>query len=253
MERVAFLIEPDGLRLGALLNPETLVVRRTAGVRPRRALGVPLTGSGLMDDPLLFTGGGTTELNLELLFDVTLAGSSVTSEDVRDLTRPLWQLAENAHAEDGYGRPSLLRVVWGKVLNMPCVVAAVAERLEHFTPTGAPRRSWLSLRLLRVEEEVARQVEAPRVPPGGVGAENEQLAEQVAASLPPEAFDTQSVLSGGPDPGSGQRLDEIAWERYRDPSLWRLIASLNGINDPMHLNTGTVLRLPPASAIRGTT
>ncbi|PTL84227.1 hypothetical protein [Vitiosangium sp. GDMCC 1.1324] len=246
MERVAFLIEPEGLRLGALLNPETLVMRRTAGVRPRRALGVPLTGAGLTDDPLLFTGGGTTELTLELLFDVTLAGSSVTSEDVRDLTRPLWQLAENAHAEEGYGRPSFLRVVWGKVLNMPCVVAAVAERLEHFTDSGAPRRSWLSLRLLRVEEDVAQQMEAPRVPEGGVDA------EQVAASLPPEAFDTQSVLSGGPEPGSGQRLDEIAWERYRDPSMWRLIASINGVDDPMHLDTGTVLRLPPASALRGT-
>jgi hypothetical protein len=246
MERVAFLIEPEGLRLGALLNPESLVMRRTTGVRPRRALGVPLTGSKLADDPLLFTGGGTTELTLELLFDVTLAGSSVTSEDVRELTRPLWQLAENAHADEGYGRPSLLRVVWGKVLNLPCVVASVAERLEHFTDTGAPRRSWLSLRLLRVEEDVAQQVEASRVPPGGIDA------EQVAATLPPESFDTQSVLSGGPEPGSGQRLDEIAWERYRDPSMWRLIASLNGIDDPMHLDTGTVLRLPPASALRGT-
>jgi hypothetical protein len=246
MERVAFLIEPEGIRLGALLNPESLVMRRTSGVRPRRSLGVPLTGSKLTDDPLLFTGGGTTELTLELLFDVTLAGSSVTSEDVRDLTRPLWQLAENAHADEGYGRPSLLRVVWGKVLNLACVVASVAERLEHFTDNGAPRRSWLSLRLLRVEEDVAQQVEATRVPSGGIDA------EQVAASLPPESFDTQSVLSGGPEPGSGQRLDEIAWERYRDPSMWRLIASLNGIDDPMHLDTGTVLRLPPASALRGT-
>lgn len=246
MERVAFLIEPEGTRLGALLNPESLVMRRVAGVRPRRSLGVPLTGSKLTDDPLLFTGGGTTELTLELLFDVTLAGSSLTSEDVRDLTRPLWQLAENAHADEGYGRPSLLRVVWGKVLNLACVVASVAERLEHFTDSGAPRRSWLSLRLLRVEDDVAQQAEAARVPSEGIDA------EQVAASLPPESFDTQSVLSGGPDPGSGQRLDEIAWERYRDPSMWRLIASLNGIDDPMRLDTGTVLRLPPASALRGT-
>lgn len=244
MERVAFLIEPDGIRLGALLNPETLVMQRTTGVRPRRALGIPLTGAGLQDDPLLFTGGGTTELKLDLLFDVSIAGSSVTSEDVRDLTRPLWQLAENAHAEDGYGRPTLMRVVWGKVLNMPCVVASVAERLEHFSDTGAPRRSWLSLRLLRVEEDTSQQVDAARVPP-------DVDAEQVAASLPPEAFDTQSVLSGGPDPGEGQRLDEIAWERYRDPSMWRLIASLNGIEDPMRMDSGTVLRLPPASALRG--
>ncbi|WP_309893005.1 hypothetical protein [Archangium sp.] len=246
MERVAFLIEPEGTRLGALLNPETLVVRRTAGVRSRRALGVPLTGVGLTDDPLLFTGGGTTELRLELLFDVTLAGSTVTTEDVRDLTRPLWQLAENAHAEDGYGRPPLMRTVWGKVLNMLCVVASVSERLEHFSATGAPRRSWLSLRLLRVEEDTARQVEASRVPSGDINP------EQVAAGLPPEAFDTQPVISGGPEPGSGQRLDELAWQRYRDPSMWRLIASLNRIDDPMHLPTGTVLRLPPASALRRT-
>lgn len=244
MERVAFLIEPEGTRLGALLNPETLVVRRTAGVRTRSALGMPLTGARLADDPLLFTGGGTTELKMELLFDVSLAGATLATEDVRELTRPLWQLAENAHAEEGYGRPSLLRIVWGKVLNMLCVVASVAERLEHFTAAGAPRRSWLSLRLLRVEEETARQVEAPRVPPGGADV------EQLAASLPPEAFDTQAIISGGPEPGSGQRLDEIAWERYRDPSLWRLIASLNGVDDPMHLPTGTVLRLPPASALR---
>jgi hypothetical protein len=243
MERVAFLIEPEGTRLGALLNPETLVMRRTAGVRPRRAPGGLLTGVGLTDDPLLFTGGGTTELELQLLFDVTLAGSTVTSEDVRDLTRPLWQLAENAHAEDGYGRPSLMRVVWGKVLNMSCVVASVAERLEHFTLTGSPRRSWLSLRLLRVEEDVAWQAEAPRVPTDGI------TAESVAAGLPPESFDNLPII-GGPEPGSGQRLDEIAWERYRDPSMWRLIASLNGIDDPMHLDTGTVLRLPPASALR---
>jgi hypothetical protein len=245
MERVAFLIESEGLRLGALLNPETLEVRRVAGVRQRRALGGPLTGVGLADDPLLFTGGGTTELKLELLFDVTLAGSTVATEDVRELTRPLWRLAENAHVEGGYGRPPLVRFVWGKSWNVPGVVAAVAERLEHFTPTGAPRRSLLSLRLLRVEEDLARGEESPRVPSEGLEA------EQVAAALPPESFDAHVLLGGGPESGSGQRLDELAWERYREPSLWRLIAALNGVEDPMHVAPGTRLRLPPAAALRG--
>jgi hypothetical protein len=246
MDRVAFLIEPEGTRLGALLNPETLVVRRTAGLRPRRALGGSLTGVGLADDPLLFTGGGSTELRLELLFDVALAGSTVTTEDVRDLTRPLWQLAENAHPEDGYGRPPLVRFVWGKSWNIPGVVAAVAERLEHFTATGAPRRSWLSLRLLRVEEDTAQDLEAPRVSESAMGTQ----VEQAVAALPPEAFDAHEVIGGGPEPGQGQRLDEIAWERYRDPSLWRLIASVNGIDDPMRLESGRVLRLPPPSLLR---
>ena len=51
---------------------------------------------GLSDDPLLYTGGGRTELDLDLLFDVSLAGSSVATRDVRDLTRAFWDLAENA-------------------------------------------------------------------------------------------------------------------------------------------------------------
>ena len=37
MERVAFLIEETNERLRCLLNPETLVLRRTAGVRPRQS------------------------------------------------------------------------------------------------------------------------------------------------------------------------------------------------------------------------
>ena len=60
MERVAFLIEDTNERLSCLLNPENLVVRRIAGVQPRRSAAGQLTGVGLADDPLLYTGGGRT-------------------------------------------------------------------------------------------------------------------------------------------------------------------------------------------------
>ncbi len=39
MERVAFLIEETGERIGCLLNPDSLVIRRSAGVQPRRSAG----------------------------------------------------------------------------------------------------------------------------------------------------------------------------------------------------------------------
>src|SRR5690349_7080966 len=109
MERVAFLVEGTGERIGCLLNPESIIVRRTAGVRPRRSAAGLLTGAALADDPILYTGGGTTEIDLDLLFDVTLPGSSAPTvsstptgarpalpvlEDVRVLTGPLRQLAE---------------------------------------------------------------------------------------------------------------------------------------------------------------
>lgn len=167
MERVAFLIEATNQRLGCLLNPESLTLRRQAGIVPRRSATGQLTGAGLADDPLLFTGGGRTELELDLLFDVALAGSSIASEDVRDLTGPLWRLAENSAGDDPAGRnsPPRVRFIWGKAWNIPGVVVAVAERLEHFTAAGVPRRSWLRLRLLRSEETVAARGASPRSMP----------------------------------------------------------------------------------------
>jgi hypothetical protein len=152
MERVAFLIEDTGERIGCLLNPASFAVRRHAGVHSRRSLGGQLSGAGLTDDPLLFTGGGYTELQLDLLFDVSLSGPPPTSTDVRDFTGPLSRLAENASAPDRYGRPPLVRFVWGKSWNVPGVVAAVAERFEQFDSGGTPQRSWLRMRLVRVTE-----------------------------------------------------------------------------------------------------
>ncbi len=207
MERVAFLIEETNERLRCLLNPETLVLRRTAGVRPRQSATGQVTGSGLADDPLLYTGGGRTELDLDLLFDVTLPGSSVTSDDVRDLTAPLWRLAENNQATAGYGRPPFVRLIWGKSWNIPGIVVAVAERLEFFTPAGVPQRSWLRLRMVRTAVPVTRPASAsaistglsrPLLPltvaAGGIPRVHERLGGTVSVSLGP-SFATSLVTA----------------------------------------------------------
>ncbi|MCI4065777.1 hypothetical protein MRQ36_25745 [Micromonospora sp. R77] len=176
MERVAFLVDESGIRVDCLLNPETVRVTRLAGVRPRHAADGRLTGAGLADDPLVFTGGGRTELVLDLLFDVDFVEAQVRPDDVRTLTAPLWLLAENSATEHGWLRPPLVRLVWGKTWNVPGVIVAVAERFDAFTLTGSPRRSWLRLKLVRVAEnaEAAREgfadelatASTPTVPPG---------------------------------------------------------------------------------------
>ena len=261
MERVAFLLERTGVRLGCLLNPESLIVRRTAGVRPRRTLGGQLTGARLADDPLLYTGGGMTELRLDLLFDVTLAGSTIGTDDVRDLTRPLWELAENASGDDGYGRPPLVRFVWGKSWNIPGVVAAVAERLEQFTPEGTPQRSWLRMRLLRVNEPAAPTA---AMASGQIPFSAEDLAGLTAESAPAEDVEVHAIVGGGerapeaeqPVEGvdvvtgaSTERLDELAYRYFGDPAYWRALAALNGIDDPLHLVAGSLLRVMSLPAL----
>ena len=251
MERVAFLIEKTGQRIGCLLNPESLTIQRTAGVRMRDSSTGPLTGASLSDDPLLYTGGGVTEMTLELLFDTTLAPTPNTSEDVRDLTRPLWSLAENHEDADGAGEAPVVRFIWGRTWNIPGVIVAVAERFEYFTEAGIPRRSWLRMRFVRVNVQAAPARLVPATVPNietvlpGLGS---TAVPDLEGSL--EVNRTVEVTGGaqeneGVGVASPSRLDVLSHRYFNDPSLWRLIAWFNSVSDPLHISTGRLLRIPP--------
>jgi hypothetical protein len=242
-------VEKTGERIPCLLNPSSVIVRRRAGVRVRNSTSGPLAGAALKDDPVLYTGGGMTEILLDLLFDVTLAGSSVAAEDVRDLTRPLSELAEGSLGDDGNAQVPLVRFVWGKAWNVLGVVTAVAERLEYFTSAGAPQRSWLRMRFLRTGDSAR----------GVPSLQEETLLPKVAAELnvPPDQLRFHKLLGtgedGGANGGSGtERLDEIAASRYGNPGWWRLIAVFNNIDNPWELPAGRLLAIPPVSGA-GTT
>jgi Contractile injection system tube protein len=248
MQRATFLVEESGDRIPCLLNPESVLISRVAGLRTRESLLGPLTGAGLGDDPIIYTGGGRTELQLDLLFDVTLGGSSLETEDVRDLTGPLWALTENLPDPHQPAHPPLVRFVWGKSLNVPGVIAAVSERLEYFNDSGSPRRSWLRIKLLRVSDPPA---EMPEIrDPFAKGAPSTMVDDEPPAG---EAR-AHEVLGGGgpePEPGSTERLDQIADRYYRDPSLWRLVAAANGLDNPAQVPAGSVLAIPGAGGEQG--
>lgn len=245
MERVTFLLEDTAQRISCMLNPESVVVRRTAGVRRKSSLGGRLTGGGAADDPLHFTGGGRTELELDLLFDTTIAGSTIASDNVRDLTRPLWDLAENYTAADGAARLRRVRLLWGKAWNFEGAVIAAAERFEHFDATGVPRRSWLRLRLVRTGVRMAATQLVPleassyAAPDTGDVREDEIIVHEVVG-------DERGLSSDA----VGDRLDLIATRYYGEPSLWRVLAAFNGISDPAHIPPPRQIRIPPLSSLR---
>ncbi len=238
MQRVAFLID-SGERIDCLLNPETVQVTRLAGVRQRGGADGQLTGVGLADDPLLFTGGGRTELVLDLLFDIDFAEGQVRPTDVRALTRPLWMLAENSAVEHGWLRPPLVRMVWGKTWNVPGVIVAVAERFDAFTATGSPRRSWLRLKLVRVAEDARRAEEG--------------FAEELSAAQTPTVAPGTAVVAAGDGTAadtSGVRFDLLAHDALgADRAARRQTAARRG-DRPGHLGAG---RRPPEPAhpVRG--
>ena len=321
MERVTFLIERSGARIACLLNPESLEARRQAGIIRRRHSGGGVLGNPRSDDPLISTGGGITEYDLQLLFDIDVANegrparapapplqsippaqvdgpagessgpdtpatdplaaeqpadqvaldepSDAAAEpapaeppadaipapvpsiapapapeppgviDVRELTQPLWALAETGSLVDGAIAPQRVRFIWGKSWNIPAVVLAVAERLERFDANGVPQRSWLSLRLRRVEEH-AEGAAPPRQPttpqfqidrPGTSGAGSDDQ-EVITMPVDPEGY---SVV----------RHDQIGAEFYGDPAMGRAVFEYNGRDDLLRAGEGDRLRLPP--------
>jgi hypothetical protein len=239
-----FLVEGSEERLACMLNPESLEVRRRAGLQPRRLANGVVAGAGLADDPLLCTGGGSTELRLDLLFDTSVAGSTLASDDVRDLTRPFWKLTEHDATLD---RPQVpvVRFLWGKGWNIPGVVAAVAERLEHFTAEGIPRRSWLRMRFLRVAEPALPVPPAAPEEPGDLVTVAEELAGD--ADTEPAELPMHEVIGDGD--GGGDRLDQLAHRFYGNAAFWRVLAGFNGLDQGLELVPGTVLRIPTLAMV----
>lgn len=251
MERVAFLIERSLQRITCLLNPEdvgdSFVVERTSGAA--REAQNSLSRTRMTDNPVIFHSRGDTRLTLKLLFDVNLEDSYLYTRDVRDLTRPIWQLAEYVHYRGSNDTLPRARFIWGRAWNIPVIVESVAERFEHFTARGVPQRSWMSLRLLRVSDEILAVDVPGRYLPADIPLfDEEPLLRPGWQSKEDTSWEVYKVVGG--DTG-GKQLWQIAAEKYGDSSLWRLIARANHIDDPSRIPAGTILRLPPLSMLRG--
>jgi len=250
VERVAFLIEKTNQRISCWLNPEdgedAFTIERSSGVarEPQNSL----SRTRLRDNPVVFRSRGDTRLNLKLLFDVTLTGSTVRTSDVRDLTHPIWQLAEYTTPSTTSQELPRVRFIWGRAWDIPVVVESVAERFERFTAGGVPQRSWMSLRLLRLTDEVSPANPPRRYSPADIPEFNNQ--RQLSTSgfpLDDPSWGVHELLGG--DTG-GESLWQLAHNQYGNPSLWRLIARANDIDDPTSISPGTLLRIPPLSVLR---
>lgn len=256
MERVAFLIEKTGQRIECLLNPASVTITRQAGVRTRRSVGGAVTGLAATDDSVLATGGGVTELQMELLFDMSKVDAAKAPEDIRDLTSPLWNLAENSHGAsdaDATGAP-LVRFVWGKSWNIPGMVTAVAERFENFTAGGTAQRSWVSLRFLRVNVDDAPAAMVASAGSAAAGILPLQLPGLEGGAAVPEdqwpAYQVAGEAGSEAQAGSAERTDQLSHRFCGSAANWRIIANANRLANPAALVVGMVLRLPPLRGLR---
>jgi hypothetical protein len=189
-----------------------------------------------LDSPILqFVRGQSETMSLDLFFDTTEAGmddSAVSVTTVTDLFYQMVKINGITHAPPivffswGATFPgqrtytSLAPVTTGSQLRygFKCVVESVRQRYTLFSPQGVPLRATLTVSL----------------------KEYKTLAEQIAQINAQSADHSHTHVVQ-----IGETLNQISTAVYNDPTQWRAIANQNNIADPINLQPGQVLQIPP--------
>ena len=205
------LAAPGGemFKLDFQFNPKELQLAKSATWKREQAKG------NKKASPPQFTGSQPSKLTLEMFFDASAKqdGSVVdTVEKLFSLTVPTESSMTSKKAS-----PPWVLFRWGGLTGFLAYVSQVQAKYTLFTASGLPIRATCTVTL----EELSG--EAPRQNPTSGGLVPHRVHEVVA----------------------GDSLAAIAYKEYGLPSLWRSVADLNGIDDPMRLRPGQRVLLPP--------
>lgn len=169
----------------------------------------PQAAAGLDAPDMQFTTGQGETLSLELFFDTYESQSNVRGHTDR--------LHKLALIDASLHRPPLVLATWGR-LRFQGVVESISHRFTMFLENGTPVRATVTLSLREARSASEQNQEAPR--------ESPDHAKLHAVRR-------------------GETLQAIAAEEYENPAEWRRIADANGIDDPLRLEPGTKLIIPP--------
>lgn len=187
--------------------------------------------TGASGDPIPSDTPAT--LSMSLFFDTSLINAksktfdptllltpkSGKAPDVRTYTKRIYQLTQNRSelAAAGEPRPPVCRLIWGlrEAVFFQGVLLQVTKNFTRFLEDGTPVRATLDCSF--------QAWEAP---------ETDQRAKN-------PIDDPVHVVK------RGETLSSIAAQEYNDPSLWRIIARINRLNNPRAITPGQMLTIPP--------
>ena len=205
----------DAKKFSALFNPSSYTITKAVSWSPAGEDKKPPeeATNSKFNAPMLSYGGGTArQLSLELFYDVTETGGDVRSE-----TNKIVKLTIR---DRDMQRPPAVSINWGGpppedeyVFPFICVVSRLTQKYTMFRSDGTPVRATLTVDFTEFLE--------PRLDQHKTDPE----------------FTTHHV-------GAGETLSSISAEVYYDPTLWRVIAEANNLDDPRRLKVGTLLAIP---------
>lgn len=206
------LEHPPNTQIPCMFNPAELEISKSNSWKGDDSAGKTA--------PLLsFGGGDAATMSLNLTFDTTSSGSSVTTHTNKlvKLTKVETGLSDYNSTTD-MGRPPWVKFHWGSFVSFKAVVTSLSVSFTYFASDGTPLRAKAQLSLQQYE--------------------------------PDANWGNQNPTSGTPNPHrvhqvvKGETLDRISAKHYGDATSWRLIAEANGITDPLALRPGSLLTIP---------
>jgi hypothetical protein len=208
----AYLETEKSVQIPCMFNPASLSLSRSNTWEKTK-----LAGKGVPS--LSFGGSSSGSFSLNLFFDTTDTGKAVT-----DITSKIAALMDIESSLPGSNeathnaRPPWVRFCWGSLRTFKAVITSFSLNLTYFSPTGVPLRAEVSLSLEQFEPDQTVLLQNP--------TSHTPFPHRVHRVLP------------------GETLDRISASHYGDSTRWRRIAAANGIEDPLSLRAGSLLRIP---------
>lgn len=170
-----------------------------------------------------FAGANAQTLQMELLFDQYISGDGGVAKSIAMLVE--WVKPTDDSVKKKKPQPPIVVFEWGDnpaLTSFRGYVKQVQAKYLLFDGSGNPLRATANVTL----EEVP-------VPP----------KKQNPTSGAIHGRRTHVLVAG-------DSLASIAWREYEDPTLWRGLATFNGIDDPLRVSPGTTIVLPTADEAR---
>jgi nucleoid-associated protein YgaU len=166
-----------------------------------------------------FRGPEPCKLTLEMFLDA----SDTHDDSVVKTVEQLFSCVPTGESHD-QKKPSPPWVIfhWGSLTSFTGYIHSVTVKYTLFTPDGLPIRGTATVNL----EEISKEEQGQNPTSGALSAHR-----------------VHTVLTG-------DTLASIAWREYGDPGMWRAIATVNAIEDPMRLRAGSSLLVPAAEKLQ---
>lgn len=209
-------LDMPGPALGKIefqFNPKELTLSKSASWEKQTGKGNEKSG------PPQYKGPLPSKLTLEMFFDASAKRDDSVVKRVDQLF--VCCIPTKTSHEQNKGSPPWVLFRWGTLTGFLAYISSVQAKYTLFTPAGLPVRAVCTVTL----EEISGKSPGQNPTSGGLTPRRAHVVVE------------------------GDTLAGIAYAEYGNPSLWRAVATLNRLDDPMRLRPGSTVLLPTVDEI----